>query len=360
MAPKPSRRRRRGPPETSLREDPDRYPIVYYIARLTAFPVESETALARHIMQVHYSAYGDVGSQDEAGAFASAILEDRTVRLKPKRGEVRGHDDPTDKIWREQDWANARADNFRKKCRVTWKDLGRADAANRLGRATVADAENLYWFVNMMNAWDAILRPFAYADPLATARLFTTRAGETEYFEREMRPCLRSPKTGGSSMSTERRDIPPECWATAKEVQRARQIAAAAVETIEALRQAREATGEVQEPGSRGEVDAVDAMIERQEAAERERPKPPPKSTLAQGPPFPQPLKIVEKKYYRRAELDYFKRCLEARALSRPFPPKPPIPDGDPLVSHRKVAAEFDTTTRTIDRWVKASAEAVA
>jgi hypothetical protein len=159
-------------------------------------------------------------------------------------------------------------------------------------------------------------------------------------------------------MSTEQQDIPAQCWPTAEEMQRARAIAAATVETLAALRQAREA-GEGPEPGSREELDAVDAMIERQEAAERTN-RPPPKSDSAQRPPFPQPVKINDKKFYRRSGLDYFKRCLEARALGRPFPPKPPIPDGDPLVSQKKVAAEFDTTTRTIDRWAKAAATAEA
>jgi hypothetical protein len=91
--------------------------------------------------------------------------------------------------------------------------------------------------------------------------------------------------------------------------------------------------------------------------------KPPPSApngAPARRPPFPRPLRINGLKLYRRSALDHFKTCLEAHGLGQPLPPKPPIPDGDPLVSHRKVAAEFSTTTRSIDRWVAASSEAVA
>ncbi len=85
--------------------------------------------------------------------------------------------------------------------------------------------------------------------------------------------------------------------------------------------------------------------------------KPPPNPARKRDPdrlpPFPLPLKIGERKMYRRSEIDHFKNCLQAAALGRAYPPKPEPPAGDPLVSHRRVAEEFDTTTRTIDRWVE-------
>jgi hypothetical protein len=182
MATKPSRRREPGRPQTSLREDPDRYQIAYYIARRMAFPVESETALARHIMQVHY---GDIGSRDEAEAFASAILEGQTVRLDPKtRDRLRGRDNPQEyKDWRNRDWANARADNFARKCRAIEEKLTRNPALD------AADPESdLYWSIRMVNAWYVVLKPWAHPDPLAVARHFAAQVGETEYFEREMGP----------------------------------------------------------------------------------------------------------------------------------------------------------------------------
>ena len=76
---------------------------------------------------------------------------------------------------------------------------------------------------------------------------------------------------------------------------------------------------------------------------------------LPERPQFSHPLRFNGKKYYRRSDLDHFKRELEAFALGKPLPAKPPIPDGDLLVSHKKVAAEFDVTTRTLDRWTAAS-----
>ena len=93
----PSTRRQRGRPKWSLRNDPERYLIAYYMARTMALPVASETALARHIIQTHYS---EIGSADKAKAFASAILERETIRFKPKRDMLKGHDDPEWERWR--------------------------------------------------------------------------------------------------------------------------------------------------------------------------------------------------------------------------------------------------------------------
>jgi len=74
-------------------------------------------------------------------------------------------------------------------------------------------------------------------------------------------------------------------------------------------------------------------------------------------PRFPRPLRYNGRKFYRRSELDHFKTELEAAALGRPLPPKPPPPTGDPLVPHKAIALEFGVTPRSVDRWVVEAVE---
>ena len=140
-------------------------------------------ALARHIMQVHYS---EIGSVDDAKAFASAILERETIRLKPKRDMLKGHDDPEAERWRDRDWANARADDFLKKCRAAERKL----TANVPADADDATSD-LYWLIRMTTAWFVILDPSRYSgdgDPLVAATHLAAQVGETDYFERVMKP----------------------------------------------------------------------------------------------------------------------------------------------------------------------------
>jgi hypothetical protein len=94
--------------------------------------------------------------------------------------------------------------------------------------------------------------------------------------------------------------------------------------------------------------------------------KPPPnpsrKLDLASLPPFPLPVKRGSgRKFYWRSAVEHYKRCLQAAALGAPFPEKPEPPVGDMLVSHARVAEEFATSTRQIDRMVdEARARAAA
>jgi len=122
----------------------------------------------------------------------------------------------------------------------------------------------------------------------------------------------------------------------------ASRTAAVAVAVVDALRRARKQ--------AEAEGAADDEPLEAR--CGRQRNPLPAKSDPLKRPKFALPVKINDRKFYRRSEIDFFKDCLEAVALGRPLPPKPPPPPGDPLVPHRKVALEFSTTERTTDRWV--------
>ena len=81
-----------------------------------------------------------------------------------------------------RDWANARADDFMKKCR----------AAERMLTANVqADADDatsdLYWLIRMTTAWGVILNPYS-GDRLVAAAHLAGQVAETDYFERVIKP----------------------------------------------------------------------------------------------------------------------------------------------------------------------------
>jgi len=181
--PRQGRRRELGRPKWSLRDDPDRYRIAYFMARQMAFPVKSPTALARVIMQAHHC---EIGSRDDALALASALLEGRAINLQPKTYERKGHGDPDAKSWRDQDSANAWAADFMKKYRRAEDRLMPNPSA--VDAAAADPTSDLSWLIRMVNAWFIIHRPDSHPDPLAAARHFAAAAGEADYFETEMKP----------------------------------------------------------------------------------------------------------------------------------------------------------------------------
>ena len=194
MTTKPLRRPNPGRPPLSLREDPDRYVIAYFLARRWAYPDESEASLMRHIAQVHH---GAIDSPEEADAYIAAILRGSSIRLKPKTFERKGRDDPEAEQWRDRDSANAWATDYLKKCRAVGERLTRNPDANTPDSQSGlfwsdADASgpqsDLFWYANMMNAWYFILKPEAHHEPLVVARHFAVRAEEADYFETEMKP----------------------------------------------------------------------------------------------------------------------------------------------------------------------------
>lgn len=77
----------------------------------------------------------------------------------------------------------------------------------------------------------------------------------------------------------------------------------------------------------------------------------------ATRPKFPQPIKINDRKFYRRSELDWFKLSVQAQALGRPPPPKLTPPAADPFVTHKVAALEFGVSERSLDRWVASGRE---
>lgn len=76
-------------------------------------------------------------------------------------------------------------------------------------------------------------------------------------------------------------------------------------------------------------------------------------------PPFPKPRRYNDRKFYSQAEVDHFKAQLQAQALGLSSPVEPAARVGpDTLVPHKVVAAQFGISTRTLDRWVEATAKA--
>ena len=180
---KPSRRPQRGRPLWSLREDPDRYLIAYYVGRTLAFPFESPTRLARDLAQIHHC---EIGSGEEAKRFVAALLEGRPIHLKAKPGSRRGLDDPEDARWRDRDWANAREEELLRKLRRWDKRLRQS------GPAADDPGSDLFWLIRMATAWQIVLDRSAYTyrgpDPLTVAARFAAEVGETEYFDQFMKP----------------------------------------------------------------------------------------------------------------------------------------------------------------------------
>jgi hypothetical protein len=68
-------------------------------------------------------------------------------------------------------------------------------------------------------------------------------------------------------------------------------------------------------------------------------------------PLFPMPIRLRNRKYWRRSALDSFKQRLEDFALGVQMP-VPPRGETDPLVPTKAVAIEFGVTLRTLDRWI--------
>jgi hypothetical protein len=71
-------------------------------------------------------------------------------------------------------------------------------------------------------------------------------------------------------------------------------------------------------------------------------------------PPLPRGRQINGRYYWRRSEIDHWKKRLEAFALGLPEPAPEPPPPGDPLLPKKRVAAEFGVCGKTIERWAEA------
>lgn len=72
-------------------------------------------------------------------------------------------------------------------------------------------------------------------------------------------------------------------------------------------------------------------------------------------PRFPLPIKLNQRKYFRRSALDMFKAQLETFALGVRMAPLPPLSAPDSIIPAKLVAREFGVTLRTLDRWIAES-----
>jgi hypothetical protein len=158
----------------SLRHEPDRYQIAYALACEMAFPGRPLTPQARFLEQAHH------GLLDED--FLRAVAEGRQVDVS--FGRRLGRDDPTQKRWRDKNWANAATDNFERKRRTVKQRLIDDEAAAE------DSASDLYWYVRMINGWYLVFRPGTHPNPAAAARMFASEAGELAYYEAMMEPVL--------------------------------------------------------------------------------------------------------------------------------------------------------------------------
>ena len=175
---------RPGRPPLALRDDPERYAIAYFAARLSR-PLHlyagTPTALAKIIMQ---SYHGIVETAEKRAEVAEALLAGHDVRLETRKH--RGGN-KVDKQWRNLDWSNARADNWCKKVRKLEKRLSNvipSDAED----ATI-DQKDAQWLAMMMGAWRLAIGVYSYrGDPFAGAEWFAAQAGESDYFRRVIAP----------------------------------------------------------------------------------------------------------------------------------------------------------------------------
>jgi hypothetical protein len=144
MVTKPKRGRPKGTTKP-LREDPGRYVIAYYIARMNLFaPQPHPVVLARTLMQIHYAEI------DDPEEFAAALADDRRVRVN-MQSERRGRDDPEQEYWYDQDAANARAHNFLIKVRALEKKLRNVVPSDAEG--ATSDQRDRFWLSLMVETW---------------------------------------------------------------------------------------------------------------------------------------------------------------------------------------------------------------
>src|ERR1700760_1771388 len=107
--------RSEGRPRLALRDDPERYPISYFVARLHCVSppyVGRPIALAKLIMQAHH---GAMKSDEERGEVAAALEQGRDFRISMNKRN--GWNDVSNARWQDRDSANALADNFCRKVR---------------------------------------------------------------------------------------------------------------------------------------------------------------------------------------------------------------------------------------------------
>jgi hypothetical protein len=172
MVTKPKRGRPKGTTKP-LREDPGRYVIAYYIARMNLFARQPEPIkLARTLAQIHHAEI------DDPQEFAAALAADRRVRVDMR--PVKGHDNPKADNWRDRDAANAYAADFLIKVRALEKKL--RDLVPSDTEDATSDQRDLYWLSLMVETWRLALTVDMWqsADDDFWARSEKVRAGLSE------------------------------------------------------------------------------------------------------------------------------------------------------------------------------------
>jgi hypothetical protein len=134
--------------QLALRDDPERYEIAHFVARLTVPSpryVGSPHALAKIIMQAHH---GIIDTAETRDAVNDALLAGRDFRISMTK--IRGENDADNKEqWRDRDSANAMAENFCKKARkLERKLIDPSDAED-----ATSDQRDAHWLALMSAAW---------------------------------------------------------------------------------------------------------------------------------------------------------------------------------------------------------------
>ena len=165
-----------------LRQDPERYVVAYFIARMNLFaPRPEPVKLARTLMQIHHAQI------DDPREFAAALADDRRVHAHMRRGK--GRDDPDAESWRDRDAANAYAGDFLIKVRALDKKLRDVVPSNAEG--ATGHQRDAHWLALMIETWRLAIGVYwASGDVRAAARDLACRAGESAYFERMIEPLF--------------------------------------------------------------------------------------------------------------------------------------------------------------------------
>jgi hypothetical protein len=192
MVTKPTGRPRHRP-RLPLREDQGRYPIAYFVARLTLISpryVGTPHALAKFVMQAHYGIIDTVETRD---AVSDALLGGREFKIGMMK--LRGRNDPMDsEQWRNRDSANSMAENFCKKVRKLERRLmDPSDAED-----ATSDQRDARWLALMSKAWRIAMGLYTYrGDPFAAAADLASKAGEVDYFRNVMAPIFLANESAG-------------------------------------------------------------------------------------------------------------------------------------------------------------------
>jgi hypothetical protein len=170
--------RPRGRPPLALRDDPERYPIAHFVARLTVSSPRyagPPHALAKIIMQAHH---GIIDTAETRDAVSDALLGGRDFRISMKK--LGGRNDANNKDqWRDRDSANAMADNFCNKVRK----LGRKLIDPTDAEDATSDQKDAYWLALMSTAWRLAIGVYTYrGDPSAESARLAAKAGESDHF----------------------------------------------------------------------------------------------------------------------------------------------------------------------------------